>query len=40
MGAIALIMVRREIELESTVNVEGESATTQGQVVSLPFARE
>ena len=40
MGAIAMIMVRREVEMESTVVVEGQSGTTQGQVVSLPFSRE
>jgi tRNA-modifying protein YgfZ len=40
MGAIAMIMVRREVEMESTVNVEGQSGTTQGQVVALPFPRE
>jgi folate-binding protein YgfZ len=40
MGAIALIMVRREIEMGSTVVVEGESGTAQGQVVPLPFVQE
>jgi tRNA-modifying protein YgfZ len=40
MGAIAMMMVRREVELESTVSVEGPSGTIQGQVVSLPFPRE
>jgi folate-binding protein YgfZ len=40
MGAIALIMVRREIEMETTVVVEGQNGTTQGQVVSLPFSQE
>ena len=40
MGAIALIMVRREVEIESTVAVEGQSGTIQGQIVSLPFPQE
>jgi tRNA-modifying protein YgfZ len=40
MGAIAMIMVRREVEMESTVTVEGQSGTIQGQVVSLPFPQE
>jgi tRNA-modifying protein YgfZ len=40
MGAIAMIMVRREIEMESTVMVEGQSGMIQGQVVSLPFPQE
>jgi tRNA-modifying protein YgfZ len=40
MGAIAMIMVRREVEMESTVMVEGQSGTIQGQVVSLPFPQE
>ncbi|MEP7064433.1 MAG: glycine cleavage T C-terminal barrel domain-containing protein [Gemmatimonadota bacterium] len=40
LGAIALVMVRREVEMGSTVAVETESGTTQGQVVSLPFAQE
>jgi glycine cleavage system aminomethyltransferase T len=40
MGAIALIMVRREIEMETTVVVEGPNGTTQGQVVALPFTQE
>lgn len=40
MGAIALIMVRREVEMQSTVVVERESGTTQGQVVPLPFPQE
>jgi folate-binding protein YgfZ len=40
MGAIALIMVRREIEMGSTVMVEGANNTAQGQVVPLPFVRE
>ena len=35
-----MIMVRREIEMGSTVMVEGQSGTTQGQVVSLPFPQE
>jgi glycine cleavage system aminomethyltransferase T len=40
LGAIAMIMVRREVEMESTVAVEGQSGTIQGQVVSLPFSQE
>ncbi|HEY2898286.1 MAG TPA: glycine cleavage T C-terminal barrel domain-containing protein, partial [Gemmatimonadaceae bacterium] len=40
MGAISMIMVRREIEMGSTVMVEGQSGTTQGLVVSLPFPQE
>ena len=40
MGAIAMIMVRREVEMESTVMVEGPSGTIQGQVVPLPFPQE
>ena len=40
MGAIALIMVRREIEMGSTIVVEGEGGTTQGRVVPLPFVQE
>jgi folate-binding protein YgfZ len=40
MGAIALVMVRREIEMETTVVVEGQNGSTQGQVVSLPFSQE
>lgn len=40
MGAIALIMVRREIEMGSTVMVEGANNTVQGQVVPLPFVQE
>jgi tRNA-modifying protein YgfZ len=40
MGAIALVMVRREVEMESTVVVETQSGTTQGQVVPLPFLQE
>lgn len=40
LGAIALIMVRREIEMGSTIVVEGRSGTAQGQVVPLPFTRE
>jgi len=40
MGAISMIMVRREVEMGSTVMVEGQSGTTQGQVVSLPFSQE
>ncbi|MBK5189787.1 MAG: folate-binding protein YgfZ, partial [Gemmatimonadaceae bacterium] len=40
MGAIALVMVRREVEMESLVLVEGESGTMQGQVVALPFSEE
>jgi folate-binding protein YgfZ len=39
LGAIAMIMVRREVELESTVSVEGQNGTTQGQIVSLPFTQ-
>ena len=37
MGAIALIMVRREVAMESTVVVEGANGTTEGVVVALPF---
>ena len=40
MGAISMIMVRREVEMESTVMVEGQSGTTQGRVVPLPFPKE
>ncbi|MBA2685780.1 MAG: aminomethyl transferase family protein [Gemmatimonadaceae bacterium] len=40
LGAIALIMVRREIEMGSTVLVEGESGRTEGKVVPLPFREE
>lgn len=39
LGAIAMIMVRREVELESNVLVEGQNGTTPGQVVALPFAQ-
>lgn len=40
MGAIAIIMVRREIEMGTTIVVEGERGTTEGKVVPLPFAQE
>ena len=40
MGAIALIMVRREIEMGSTIVVEGEHSRTEGKVVPLPFTQE
>jgi tRNA-modifying protein YgfZ len=40
MGAIAMVMVRREVEMESMVMVERPSGTTQGQVVPLPFPQE
>jgi folate-binding protein YgfZ len=40
MGAIALIMVRREVEMGSTILVEGASGTTEGVVVTLPFLQE
>ncbi|MEO8879396.1 MAG: glycine cleavage T C-terminal barrel domain-containing protein [Gemmatimonadaceae bacterium] len=40
LGAIALAMVRREVEMGSTVVVENERGTTQGQVVPLPFIQE
>jgi folate-binding protein YgfZ len=40
MGAIALIMVRREVEMGSTILVEGANGTTEGVVVALPFLRE
>ncbi|MEP7087214.1 MAG: glycine cleavage T C-terminal barrel domain-containing protein [Gemmatimonadota bacterium] len=40
LGAIALIMVRREIEMGSTVLVEGASGRTEGKVVPLPFREE
>jgi folate-binding protein YgfZ len=40
MGAIALIMVRREVELGSMVLVEGATGTMQGEVVALPFVVE
>jgi hypothetical protein len=33
-------MVRREVEMGSTVAVEGQSGVIQGQVVSLPFPQE
>ncbi len=37
LGAIAMIMVRREVELESSVLVEWQNGTTPGTVVTLPF---
>lgn len=40
LGAIALVMVRREIEMGSSVVVENERGTTQGQIVPLPFVQE
>jgi len=40
MGAIAMVMVRREVEMDSAVMVEGPSGTIQGQVVPLPFPEE
>ena len=40
LGAIALVMIRREVEMGSTVIVEGRNGTTQGQVVPLPFVQE
>jgi tRNA-modifying protein YgfZ len=40
MGAIAMVMVRREVEMGSVVLVEGQSGTIQGQIVSLPFPQE
>ncbi len=40
LGAIAMIMVRREVEMGSTIVVEGESGRTEGKVVPLPFAQE
>jgi tRNA-modifying protein YgfZ len=40
MGAIAMIMVRREVEMGSTVAVEAQSGVIQGQVVPLPFPQE
>jgi folate-binding protein YgfZ len=40
MGALALIMVRREVEMGTTIVVEGANGTTQGEVVPLPFSRE
>ncbi|HEY7861003.1 MAG TPA: glycine cleavage T C-terminal barrel domain-containing protein [Gemmatimonadaceae bacterium] len=39
-GTIALVMVRREIEMGSTLAVEGDSRGTPGQLVPLPFAEE
>ena len=39
-GAIALVMVRREIELGSTLAVDGESGVARGRLVALPFAEE
>lgn len=39
-GAIALVMVRREVEMGRTLAVEGESGVTPGQLVPLPFAEE
>jgi folate-binding protein YgfZ len=40
MGAIALIMVRREVEMGSLILVEAANGTTQGEVVALPFVQE
>ncbi len=40
LGAIALVMVRREIEMGTTIVVEGRNGTAQGQVVPLPFVQE
>jgi folate-binding protein YgfZ len=40
MGALAMIMVRREVEMNSTAMVEAQSGTIQGQVVPLPFPQE
>jgi folate-binding protein YgfZ len=40
MGAIALVMVRREVEMETAVLVEGPGNTLKGQVVALPFVQE
>ena len=40
MGAIAMVMVRREVEMDSPVLVEGANGTIQGQVVALPFVQE
>ncbi len=40
LGAIALVMVRREVEMGSTVVVENERGTIQGQIVPLPFPQE
>jgi tRNA-modifying protein YgfZ len=37
MGAIALAMVRREVEVESIVIVDGSGGQMQGQIVALPF---
>lgn len=39
-GAIAIAMVRREIELGATLVVEGESEVTPCRLVPLPFAEE
>lgn len=40
LGAIALVMVRREVAMGSTVVVENERGTIPGQVVPLPFPQE
>jgi folate-binding protein YgfZ len=40
MGAIALVMVRREVEMGSTVLVESEAGNVPGQIVPLPFTEE
>lgn len=37
LGAIALVMVRREVEMGGTVFVEQASGRMQGQIVALPF---
>lgn len=39
-GAIALVMVRREVEMGSTLVVQGESEVTPGRLLPLPFAEE
>ena len=40
LGALALVLIRREVEMGSTVIVEGRNGPTQGQVVPLPFVQE
>jgi len=39
-GTIALAMVRREIEMGTTLAVEGDNRVTPGRLVPLPFAEE
>ncbi len=40
LGAIALVMVRREVEMGSTLSVEGNGTPASGELVPLPLTEE